>query len=167
MFKWLFGKKEDGGGETAGGSPEIVVISRKVAASQEAAFDAFVGKFDAWWPKERRVGGGPLKLEQRFGGRVMEGADTVGSMLSFHRPEHVVIAWQIGPDRRVEPTEGSASRIDVRFVPVDDKTTEVVIVHRDFPRHGDGWQGYRAEMGGKTGWPQIADAFAKVAGSAS
>jgi hypothetical protein len=67
----------------------------------------------------------------------------------------------------VEPTEGSASRIDVRFVPVDDKTTEVVIVHRNFPRHGDGWQGYRAEMGGKTGWPQIADAFAKVAGSAS
>ncbi len=166
MFKWLFGKKnEGGGGEAAGGSAELVVVTRKVAATPEAAFDAFVGQLDAWWPKERRTGGGPLKVDPRFGGRVTEGGETVGAVLSHHRPEHVVIAWQIGPGGRVEASEASASRIDVRFVRVDDATTEVVIVHRDFPRHGDGWQAYRAEFGGKTGWPQIADAFARVAGA--
>jgi uncharacterized protein YndB with AHSA1/START domain len=164
MLKWLFGKKEDASGAPAGGAAEVIVTSRKVTAPREAAFDAFVGKFDTWWPKDRRIGAGPLAIEPRFGGRVAEGAETVGVVLSFHRPEHLVLAWQIGPDRQLEPGEGSASRIDVRFVPVDDTTTEVVVVHRDFARHGGNWQAYRAEMGGKTGWPQIVEAYAKAAG---
>jgi uncharacterized protein YndB with AHSA1/START domain len=166
MFKWLFGKKDDSSdGAQAGANAEIVVLTRKVAIAPEAAFDAFVGRIDAWWPKDRRTAGGPLKIDARFGGRVTEGGETVGSVLSCHRPEHIVIAWQIGPGGRLEPSEGSASRIDVRFVAVDPAATEVVIVHRDFPRHGDGWQAYRAELAGKSGWPQIADAFARVAGA--
>jgi uncharacterized protein YndB with AHSA1/START domain len=167
MFKWLFGRKDDSGAQAAaGGSPEVVVVSRKVAASPEAAFDAFIARFDTWWPKDRRIGGGPIKIEPRFGGRITEGADTVGSVLSYHRPEHIVIAWQVGPDRRLEPSEGSASRIDVRFVHVEGNGTEIIVVHRDFPRHGEGWQAYRAEMAGKTGWSAIVDAYAKAVGSA-
>jgi hypothetical protein len=164
MLKWLFGKKQEDSGATTGATAEVIVASCKVPVSREAAFDAFVGKFDTWWPKERRTGAGPLKVEPRLGGRVAEGTETVGAVLSFYRPEHLVLAWQIGPDRQLEPGEGSASRIDVRFVPVDDTTTEVVVVHRDFARHGGDWQAYRAEMAGKTGWPHIIDAYAKAAG---
>jgi uncharacterized protein YndB with AHSA1/START domain len=163
MFKWLFGKSEDKASAT-GGTPEIVVVSRKVNAPREEAFAAFVDRFDAWWPRERRAGGGTLNVEPRYNGRVTESGDPVGTVLSFNRPEQIVIAWQIGPDGRREPNEGSASRIDVRFVALDPRTTEVVVVHRDFPRHGDGWQGYRAEMGGKAGWPQIIEAYARTAG---
>ncbi len=161
MFKWLFGKSEDKA-PAAGGTPEIVVVSRKVKAPREQAFAAFVDRFDAWWPRERRVAGGALSIEPSFNGTVSEAGDPVGMVLSFNRPEQIVIAWQIGPDGRREPTESSASRIDVRFVPVDPQTTDVIVVHRDFPRHGEGWQGYRAEMGARTGWPQIVEAYAKA-----
>ena len=42
--------------------------------------------------------------------------------------------------------EAGASRVDVRFVAADDgKATEAVIVHRDFPRHGDGWEAYKSQ----------------------
>lgn len=163
MFKWLFGK-----GETAapasGGTPEVVVASRTVDVPRAEAFAAFVNRFDAWWPRERRAAGGTLAIEPRYNGGVTESGETVGKVLSFNDPEQIVIAWQIGPGGRREPGEGSASRIDVRFVAVDPQTTEVVVVHRDFPRHGEGWQGYHAEMGGKTGWPQIIEAYAKTVG---
>jgi uncharacterized protein YndB with AHSA1/START domain len=167
MFKWLFGRTDDEPGGLSTGSGEVIVVSRKIAAPPATVFDAFVSQFDTWWPRERRVASGQLHIDPRFGGRLTEGAETVGSVLSFHRPEHIVIAWQIGPGGRLEPSEGSASRIDVRFVPVDGRATEVVVVHRDFARHGDGWQAYHAEMRGKNGWPAIADAFAKAASAAS
>jgi uncharacterized protein YndB with AHSA1/START domain len=164
MFKWLFGKGEDAV-PAAGGNAEVVVVSRRVPVSREAAFATFVDRFDAWWPRERRLAGGAIAIDGRYLGSVREGGETIGAVLSFQRPEHIVIAWQIGPGGKHEASESGASRIDVRFVVVDDNTTEVVVVHRDFPRHGEGWQGYRAEMGGKSGWPLIADAFAKVAGA--
>ena len=164
MFKWLFGKSETAA-PASGGTPEIVVVSRRVNVPREEAFAAFVDRFDAWWPRARRAGGGKLSIGPQYKGTVTEAGEVVGVVLGFSRPEHIVIAWQIGPDGRREPTEGSASRIDVRFVAVDPQTTEVVVVHRDFPRHGDGWQGYRAEMGGKTGWPQIIGAYAKTVGA--
>ena len=85
-------------------------------------------------------------------------------MLSFQRPEHIVIAWQISPNRSPEPSEATASRVDARFVVIDPQTTEVVVVHRDFPRHGEGWQAYRAAMGAKTGWPRLIDLYAKAVG---
>ncbi len=163
MFKWLFGKSESAV-PASGGTPEIVVTSRKVKVARAEAFAAFVDRFDTWWPRERRVAGGTLSLEPRYNGKVTESGEAIGAILSFNPPEQIVIAWQIGPDGRREPTEGSASRIDVRFVAVDPETTEVVVVHRDFPRHGEGWQAYRAEMGGKTGWPQMIDAYAKTVG---
>lgn len=163
MFKWLFGKSEPAA-PASGGTPEIVVTSRKVNAPRDAAFAAFVDRFDAWWPRDRRAAGGNLIVEPRYNGRVLESGDPIGTVLSINRPEQIVIAWQIGPGGRREPTEGSASRIDVRFAAIDPQTTEVVVVHRDFPRHGDGWQAYRAEMGGKTGWPTIIEAYAKTVG---
>jgi uncharacterized protein YndB with AHSA1/START domain len=163
MFKWLFGKNADAA-PASGGTPEIVVTSRKVNVPREQAFAAFVDGFDAWWPRDHRAGGGAITVEPRYNGRVLESGDPTGTVLSFNRPEQIVIAWQIGPGGRREPTEGSASRIDVRFAAVDANITEVVVVHRDFPRHGDGWQGYRAEMGGKSGWQQIIEAYAKTTG---
>ncbi|HVY19603.1 MAG TPA: SRPBCC domain-containing protein [Bauldia sp.] len=163
MFKWLFGKGEDASPAT-GGNAEVVVVSRRVPVSREQAFAAFVDHFDAWWPRERRLAGGAIAIDGRYLGAVREAGETIGAVLSFQRPEHIVIAWQIGPGGKHESSEGSASRIDVRFVAIDANTTEVVVVHRDFARHGDGWQGYRAEMGGKSGWPALIEAYARTLG---
>ena len=170
MFKWLFGSKDEGA--NAGSSPEVIVISRKLKATPDAAFAMFVDKLGTWWPRDLTWGGANLAeigLEPKMNGRAFErtsdGKFTVwGTVLSLHRPDHIVIAWQIKKDRSPEPSEATASRVDVRFVSVDAETTEVVIVHRDFPRHGDDWRAYRAAMGGKAGWPRLIDLYAKAVG---
>jgi hypothetical protein len=41
-----------------------------------------------------------------------------------------------------------------------------VVVHRDFPRHGDGWEKYRQAMAAKSGWPMLIDAYTRAADAA-
>lgn len=168
MFKWLFGGKGPAVAPS-GGNAEIVVVARKVNATREAAFAAFVDRLGTWWPRDLTWAGANLVeigVEPKMGGRAFERAagGTVqvwGTVLSVLRPEHIVIAWQIKMDRSPEPSPATASRIDVRLVALDPETTEVVIVHRDFPRHGEGWEAYRAAMGGKDGWPRLIGLYAK------
>lgn len=173
MFKWLFGKKADeSGGATVGGNAEMIVISARVKASPDKAFAAFVDGFNSWWPRAFTLGGDTLaeiSIEPKMNGRAIErdksGAETVwGTVLSFYRPSHIVIAWQITPNRTIADSEAMASRVDVRFVEAEPGTTEVVVVHRDFPRHGEGWEKYRATMGAKTGWPMLIAAYVKAVG---
>ena len=171
MFKWLFGgKKDEGGGEAAGGTAELLVVSRKVPVPADKAFAVFVDEFNSWWPRDYTLAGDNLAeilIEPKMKGRALErdksGGETVwGSVLSFFRPGHMVLAWQISPDRTVIDNEAGASRVDVRFVESEPGTTEVVVVHRDFPRHGDGWEKYRKDMGAKEGWPMLMDRYAKA-----
>ena len=173
MFKWLFGgkdKEESGGGDTSG-VKELVVVSRKVQATPDRAFAVFVDEFGKWWPAKYTLSGANLAeivIEPRMNGRAIErdkaGGEIVwGTVLSFFRPGHLVIAWQIGPDRTVVDNEAAASRVDVRFVEQEPGTTEVVLVHRDFPRHGPGWESYRKKMSVKEGgWPLLMDRYAKA-----
>ena len=172
MFKWLFGKKEEAA--DVGGTAEIIVINRQIRMPIERAFAVFVDELHTWWPsdltwaKERldRIG-----IEPKIGGhgyeRDMDGNTSIwGTVLSMKRPEHIVLAWQIRPDRTAEPSEAAASRVDARFVAVDRSTTDLILVHRDFPRHGEGWQAYRSAMASKQGWPRLIQAYAKTAGGA-
>jgi uncharacterized protein YndB with AHSA1/START domain len=106
-----------------------------------------------------------------MGGRAYErnkdGSERVwGKVLSFDRPHHIVVAWQITPDRGVEESDATASRLDVRFSPIEGGRTNVLLVHRDFFRHQGDWERYRNEMAGKTGWPQIIAAYARAADGA-
>ena len=85
-----------------------------------------------------------------------------GTVLAFDRPSHIVLAWQITPDRMPEQNEAAASRVDVRFSPGEGGVTNVLLVHRDFFRHGEGWEKYREQMASKQGWPTIIDHYAKA-----
>ena len=168
MLKWLFGKKD----ETAevGGTAEIIVINRRVKATPERAFAVFVDEFDRWWPRDLTWAQDNLDtigIEAKIDGLAYERdksgkTSTWGKVLSLKRPEHIVFAWQIKADRTPEADERTASRVDVRFVAVDPETTDVVVVHRDFPRHGEGWQSYKSAMASKKGWPRLIDAYAKA-----
>ena len=173
MFKWLFGKKDEeaGGGGDTSTVKELVVVSRTVDAAPDRAFAVFVDDFGKWWPAQYSLAGENLAeivIEPKMNGRAIErdkaGGETVwGTVLSFFRPSHLVIAWQISPERTVIDNEASASRVDVRFVAQDDGKTEVVLVHRDFPRHGGGWEKYRQQMGAREGgWPLLMDRYAKA-----
>ena len=65
-------------------------------------------------------------------------------------------------DRAPEASEGASSRVDVRFVERDPGTSEILVVHRDFFRHGEDFEAYRNEMAGKKGWPAIVEAYVKA-----
>jgi uncharacterized protein YndB with AHSA1/START domain len=169
MLGWLFGKKKDEG--AAAGvdeSRELFSLHRTVDAPIERAFEVFVDKIGSWWPRDYTWAGDQLEaflIEPRYGGRALErrkgGATEVwGKVLAFDRPRHVVLAWQIRPDRTPEPEEGGSSRVDVRFVANAEGKTEVLLVHRDFPRHGEGWEKYKSQMAGKDGWPRLLDLYA-------
>ena len=173
MFKWLFGKKSEAGGTSAevGGNAEMLIISTKVTVPPEKAFTTFVDNFNGWWPRALTFGGenvASISIEPKMNGRAIEknkdgSVVQWGTVLSFFRPNHIVIAWQITPDRQISDSEAIASRVDVRFVEAEPGTTEVVVVHRDFPRHGEGWEKYRKDMAGKSGWPTMIDAYTKAA----
>ncbi len=170
MFKWLSGKKQE---QTAEGGKDLLVASRTVQAPVERAFAVFVDQFNDWWPRELTWGGDKLAaigIEAKIGGRCFErttdGAESRwGTVLTVTRPNHIVVAWQITPDRMPEDNEAAASRVDVRFVPAGPDQTEVVLVHRDFPRHGEGWEKYRATMAAAKGWPRLMDLYAKAVGA--
>lgn len=170
MFKWLTGKtREQAAG---GGGKDLLIVSRTVQVPVEGAFAGFVDRFNDWWPRERTWGGDKLAeigIEAKSGGRCFErtsdGAESVwGTVLSVARPSHIVLAWQIKADRTPVDNEAAASRVDVRFVETNPGATEVVLVHRDFARHGEGWEAYRTTMAAAKGWPRLMDFYAKAVG---
>lgn len=170
MFGWLFGKKQDGGGGAASESRELFSLARTVDVPPARAFEVFVDRIGEWWPKDytwakETLAG--MTIEPRYGGRCLErsadGSVAVwGKVLAFDRPNHIVIAWQIRPDRSPEPEEGGSSRVDIRFVANAAGKTEVLLVHRDFPRHGEGWEKYKSEMAAKDGWPRLLDLYVQA-----
>jgi uncharacterized protein YndB with AHSA1/START domain len=170
MWTSLFGRKK----ETVGGTKDLLFLSRTVDLPAERAFALFVDAFNSWWPRDATWGKEKLDLigiESRIGGRCFEksrdGTIAVwGKVLTLDRPRHIVFTWQIRPDRSAEEEENQASRVDVRFVEGDGKKTEVVVVHRDFFRHGDGFEAYRQEMAGKRGWPTFMGCYVKAAETA-
>lgn len=169
MLGWLFGRKKDGGGAPGvEESRELFSLNRTVEAPMERAFEVFVDRIGEWWPRDLTWGGGDLDaflIEPRYGGRALErrkdgSTEIWGKVLAFDRPRHIVIAWQIRPDRTPEPEEGGSSRVDVRFAARGEGKTDVLLVHRDFPRHGEGWEKYKTQMAGKDGWPRLLDLYA-------
>jgi uncharacterized protein YndB with AHSA1/START domain len=165
MFKFLFGRKEKT--PEASGPVELLVVERTVEVPKERAFEVFVDRLGSWWPREYTWAGANLDeigIEAKVDGRCFERSKDGsvadwGTVLTFARPEHIVFAWQINADRSPEPNLTLSSRVDVRFTSPSPDTATVLLVHRDFPRHGPGWQKYRANMASKNGWPLILDRY--------
>jgi len=171
MFKWLFGGKEkEAAGPDVSGPPELVVVEETVDAPVERAFEIFVDRLGSWWPREytwAKDNLAEIAIEPKYEGKCYErskdGTESLwGTVLTVARPEHIVFAWQINADRSAEPNVALASRVDIRFSPAGDGRTSIVLVHRDFPRHGPGWQKYRSNMASKSGWPRILADYKKA-----
>jgi uncharacterized protein YndB with AHSA1/START domain len=168
MFKWLFGGKEKRADTS--GPAELLVVEQTVDAPIERAFEIFVDEIGTWWPRDYTVSKDNLEeigIDAKFEGQCFErdkgGAIVVwGTVLTIARPEHIVFAWQIDADRSLIANTALASRVDIRFVAETPQTTKILLVHRDFPRHGPGWQKYRSNMASKSGWPRLMDHYAKT-----
>lgn len=172
IFKALFGGRKDKDAPEVGGTKELMTLTRKLPVPAERAFAVFVDEIGRWWPRERSWAKDSLDtmvIEPRYGGRCLErskdGSTAVwGTVLAFERPNHIVFSWQIAPSGAPEAGEGSSSRVDVRFAADGPDATNLLLVHRDFFRHGDGFEAYRQEMASKKGWPSLVEAYVKALG---
>lgn len=168
MFGWLFRRHRKAA--PAEGEAELVIVKATVDVGPERAFALFVDEIDRWWPRDctwAREKLARIGIEPRIDGACFEidknGTRAVwGTVLTLRRPEHIVFTWQIRADRSAEPNPAAASRVDVRFTAAGDSLTEVIIVHRDFPRHGEDWRDYRRQMAAPAGWPRLISLYAEA-----
>jgi len=169
IFKALFGRKDVPAADV-GGTKELLTLARKLDVPRDRAFAVFVDELERWWPREFTLGRecvDKLGIQPRYGGRFFEmlkdgTRTTFGTVLAFERPSHVVFSWQMRADRAPEASEGTSSRVDVRFVDREPGTSEILVVHRDFFRHGEDFEAYRNQMAGKKGWPAIIEAYVRA-----
>ncbi len=110
----------------------------RVRASPAVVFDAFTR--GAWWP------GGSAEFVD---GRLEQGAQVLGEVISWDRPRALRMAWRHEGDQR--------TNVDLRFV-MDGDATIVRIVH-------DGWERVTQpaaavkHYGGDRGWREVLAAF--------
>jgi uncharacterized protein YndB with AHSA1/START domain len=153
---------------------ETVAPVRKtitVKTSLEHAFHVFTAGFDSWWPKSHHIGPSPMTkgiLEGRAGGRCyseqQDGTEwDWGSVLAWEPPHRLVIAWQIAPIWKYEPSLAKSSEVEIRFTPLAGGETRVDLEHRHLERHGAGAAEMRKSIDGEGGWGALLDFFAKEA----
>ena len=139
-----------------------------VQAPIERAFRVFVDDFGAIKPPEHNLLGVELAetvFEARAGGRVFDrGVD--GSechwarVIAYEPPDRLVLGWHIDPRWQIETDPARTSEVEVRFIADGPERTRVELEHRNFERHGDGWEGVRDAVGGADGWPVYLERYA-------
>ncbi|MEJ0097931.1 MAG: hypothetical protein WDM84_08435 [Bauldia sp.] len=156
MFKWLFGGKSDTAGGDQG-SAEIVVVSRTVNATPSEAFAAFVDRLSAWWPRDLTWAGDNLDtiaIDPKINGKATEksrdGSLAVwGTVLSVQRPDHIVIAWQIAPNRQPESSEATSSASTSASSRARRAAPRSWSSIATSPATADDWRPYRATLGAR------------------
>ena len=147
-----------------------VRASTVVDAPIDQAFSVFTDDIGSWWSPHHHILEGELAemvFEPRQGGCIYDRA-TDGSecrwarILAYEPPERVVFSWDISPQWRLEPDPAKASEVEVRFIPEAPDRTRVELEHRNLERHGEGWEGVRAGVGGDQGWPFYLQRFAAL-----
>jgi uncharacterized protein YndB with AHSA1/START domain len=150
-----------------------VTASVVVRAPIEHVFRVFTADMTAWWPASHHIGAAPMiatVVEPRIGGRWYElgddGSDCQwGVVLAWDPPHHVALSWHLDGDFRYDADAQRSSRVDVRFRPLADGSTEVELEHTGLDRHGPTWQRLRAQV--PEGWAFIIGRFAARAETTS
>jgi len=143
-----------------------------VNAPIERAFSVFTEGFDQIKPREHNMLDVDIEetvFEPRAGGHIYDrGVD--GSecrwarVLAYEPPDRVVFSWDIGPQWQIESDSERTSEVEVRFVEESPDRTRVELEHRNIDRHGDGWEGLRAAVDSRDGWPVYLRRFSEVMG---
>ncbi len=122
----------------------VEAIRREVVVNvgQDRAFALFTRDMTAWWPPAHHIGSAPIEqiiIEPRTGGRWytrhQDGTETdTGRVVTWEPPGRVVVTWQIGADWTFNPD--LVTTVDIRFEPLGDDRTRVVLEHRDLEAYG-------------------------------
>lgn len=109
-----------------------VIVSLRVAASPEEAFDIFTGEIAAWWQPSALFqltprGDGTLSFENEArlittlpNGKVFE----IGRITAWQRGQHLAFSW-----RQATFAPDQITHVDVRFEAVGEDT-RVTVTHR-------------------------------------
>jgi uncharacterized protein YndB with AHSA1/START domain len=139
-----------------------------VNAPIERAFSVFTNDMAAWWPEGHSLLEGEVAetvFEPFAGGRVgdrgVDGSECWWArVLSFEPPERFTISWDIRTDWKLETDPQRCSEVEVSFVAEAADRTRVELEHRHLDRHGEGWEGFRDQVGAPTGWPHLLELYA-------
>jgi uncharacterized protein YndB with AHSA1/START domain len=142
-----------------------------VDAPLERAFRVFTHDFDRIKPREHNLLSVEIAesvFEPRVGGRVydrgVDGSECQWArVLAYDPPDRIVFSWDINPRWQIETDLDKTSEVEVRFIAESPARTRVELEHRSLDRHGDGWEGTRAGVGGDQGWPLYLQRFAAAA----
>ena len=156
--------------ETQRIAPAPIRRSLRVRASQEKAFDTFVGGMGGWWMKSHSLLKSPqtdVVIEPRTGGKWYEigedGSEQLwGKVLGWERPGRILLAWQLNGEWTYD--EDFETTVEVRFTPDGDHTI-VDFEHRDLERFGDKAEAVRGdyETGMEGGWGQLLAFYQQAA----
>ena len=156
--------------ETQRIAPAPIRKTLRLKASQEKAFDTFVGGMGNWWLKSHSLLKTPqqdVRIEPRAGGRWYEiGEDGSeqdwGRVLEWERPDRVALAWQLTADWAYDAA--FETTVEVRFV-ADGDHVLVEFEHRDLERFGERAAEIRGdyEHGMEGGWEKLLANYAQRA----
>jgi len=126
----------------------------------ERAFEVFTTEMGSWWPPEHHILQGELAemvLEPEVGGRIYDrGTDGTecqwARVLVWEPPRRLVFSWDITLQWSIETDPDRTSEVEITFTPEGPARTRVGLEHRNIHRHGDGWEGMHAGVGGAEGW---------------
>jgi uncharacterized protein YndB with AHSA1/START domain len=142
-----------------------------VAAPIALAFEAFTARIESWWPMaSHHIGDADcaaVVIEPRAGGRWYErGVDGVectwGHVLVWEPSQRVVLVWQLSAQWQFDPS--LHTEVDVRFIAIDDRTTQVELEHRGLEAYGADAMAMQGTFGSENGWNGMLEHYAQVAG---
>lgn len=127
-----------------------VLVSLRVAATPQRAFDVFTQEISAWWQPNGLFqltprGDGELRFEGGEGGRLVTTLPSgkefeIGRISAWVPGERLAFSW-----RQATFTPDQVTHVDIRFEPVGDET-RVTVEHR-------GWDTIPQEHVARHGFP--------------
>jgi len=152
-------------------SPTAPVVKRvHVRANAARAFQVFTEGIDSWWPRTHHIGSSPMTravIEGHLGGRCYSDQEDGtqcpwGQVTLWDPPARFILSWQVTHDWHFEPDLGKCSEVEVTFTPHPDGSTDVVLEHRNFERHGAGGANMRAQVNQDGGWNGLMQLYRTV-----
>jgi uncharacterized protein YndB with AHSA1/START domain len=155
---------------TTEAQPTSVKLHVVVEVPIEQAFRVFTTEFDRIKPHEHNLLKAAIAqtvFEPRVGGyiydRALDGSECRWArVLAYEPPHRLVFSWDISPHWQIETDLAKTSEVEVRFVEEAPRRTRVELEHRNFERHGTGWESERDGIAGDGGWPLYLRRFADI-----
>ncbi|MFI5960274.1 SRPBCC family protein [Cryptosporangium sp. NPDC051539] len=130
------------------------------------AFEIFTADMTSWWPADHHIGAAPIEqivVEPAPGGRWYtrhtDGSETsTGFVTVWEPPTRLVVTWQIGADWTFDPD--LVTSVDVRFHPVGEGRTRVVLEHRGLEAYGAQAEAMRTTFEDPGAWSATLAAYA-------